>query len=124
MSPPIILSYTVAQRDELPLTTIQVLEQFGAVQSQKAEDERRGELFGKVAHTEQVREQTKAKAAEEKAQAAQSQMAQNMAAMHHRGERIEELGDKAAELQEGAKDYGDMAAQLKEKMKKKSKWGF
>lgn len=119
-----------AQRDELPPATTQILEQYGADKSQKAEDEMRGELFGKVADTEKEREvkrdeeEAAAKAAQDKAESAQSQMAQNMAAMHHRGEQIEELGDKASDLQDGAKDYADMAAQLKEKLKKKSRWGF
>ena len=90
----------------------------------------RGELFGKVDITNQVREEKReaeaaaAKAALEKAETANSQMKQNMAAIHKRGEMIEELGDKANELEEGAQDYADMAAQLKEKMKKKSVWGF
>ena len=108
-----------------------MLEQYGATKSKKAEEEMRGELFGKVADTEKARdikreekEQEAAKLAEEKAQAAQAQMSKNLAAMKNRGERIEELGEKANELSEGAKDYGDMAAQLKEKMKKKSRWGF
>jgi len=120
-----------AQRDELPTSTQQLLEEFGAIRSQKAEDEMRGELFGKVADTELARDykrkeqemmaEAKAKAAAAKAESAQSQMAQNLQAMHRRGEMIEELGDKATELSDGAKDYGDMAAQLKEKMKKKNK---
>ena len=121
----------IAQRDELPLATIQVLEQYGATKSKKAEEEMRGELFGKVADTEKARdikreekEKEAAKVAEEKAQAAQAQMSKNLAAMQNRGERIEELGDKATEMNDGAREYGDMAAQLKEKMKKKSKWGF
>ena len=120
----------LAEREQLPATTVAVLTEFGAVPSQKAEEEMRGELFGKVDITNQVREEKReaeaaaAKAALEKAETANSQMKQNMAAIHKRGEMIEELGDKANELEEGAQDYADMAAQLKEKMKKKSVWGF
>ena len=101
-----------------------MLTEFGAVPSAKAEEELRGELFGKVADTEKVREAKRQLEAEAKAKTAQSQMAQNMAAMHKRGEMIEELGDKASDLEHGAQDFADMAAQLKEKMKKKSIWGF
>ena len=90
----------------------------------------RGELFGKVDITNKVREEKReaeaaaAKAAQEKAESANDQMKQNMAAIHKRGEMIEELGDKATDLQDGAQDYANMAALLKEKMKKKSIWGF
>ena len=46
-----------AERDELPANTVAVLTEFGAVPSQKAEEEQRGELFGKVEITNQVREE-------------------------------------------------------------------
>ncbi|CAB9503362.1 EFh [Seminavis robusta] len=119
-----------AERDQLHHAIVSVLTEFGGTHSQKAEEEMRGELFGKVADTERAREEKReaeasaAKAAQEKAATAQSQMAQNLNAMHKRGEMIEELGDKASDLQDGAQDYADMAAQLKEKLKKKSVWGF
>jgi uncharacterized phage infection (PIP) family protein YhgE len=112
---------------------VALLTEFGGVPSKKVEEEMHGELFGKVAKTEKVREEKRqfeaeakavAKAVQEKAATAQSKMAQNIAAMHKRGEMIEELGDKASELEYGAQDYADMAAQLKEKLKKKSVWGF
>lgn len=125
------LLFKPAERDQLPAGTTAVLTEFGAKPSQKAQEEMRGELFGKVNITNQAREAKReaeaaeaARAAQEKAESANSQMQQNMAAMHKRGEMIEELGDKATELQDGARDYGDMAAQLKAKMKKKSIWGF
>jgi Synaptobrevin len=120
-----------AERDQLPAPTIAVLTEFGAVPSRKAEEEMRGELFGKVDATNQAREYKRqeaeaeaARVAQAKAETANSQMQENLAAMHKRGEMIEELGDKATELQDGAQDFANMAAQLKEKMKKKSIWGF
>lgn len=119
----------IADYYELPAATVQLLEEFGATKSAKAEEEKKGELFGKVAETEIYREQKRAseaaaKKAQEEAEAAQNQMANNINAMQKRGEMIEELGDKANDLEAGAQDYADMATQLKEKLKKKSKWGF
>lgn len=125
------LCTTTAERDQLHRAIVALLAEFGGVPSEKAEEEMRGELFGKVAKTEKVREEKRqleaeaaAKAAQEKAATAQSKMAQNMAAMNKRGELIGELGDKASDLEYGAQDYADMASKLKEKMKKKSVWGF
>jgi Synaptobrevin len=41
--------------------------------------------------------------------------------MIERGEKIEEMDDKARQLNEQAKTYGDLAAQLKNNVKNK-KW--
>jgi hypothetical protein len=103
----------------------------GGKASRLAEMEMRGELFGGVEQaqrrTEQRRENEKAvkdqKAAEAVARAgsAQSEMSRNLQAMMERGEKIEEMDDKARQIRDQAKEYGEMAAQLKNQIKKK-KW--
>mmetsp|Transcript_43547 Transcript_43547/g.105565 ORF Transcript_43547/g.105565 Transcript_43547/m.105565 type:complete len:585 (-) Transcript_43547:240-1994(-) len=108
-----------------------LLKQFGGKDSNLAEMELRGELFGGVEEaqkrTEERREKEQIikdqKAAETacKAQSAQSQMSKNMAAMIERGEKIQEMDDKARQINSEAKDFGDMAKQLKRDMKNK-KW--
>jgi hypothetical protein len=102
-----------------------ILQEHGGKESKLAEVELQGELFGGVEqanrNTEKRRENHKAAEAAARAQAAQSQMSKNMAAMIERGEKIEEMDDKARQLNEQAKTYGDLAAQLKNNIKNK-KW--
>jgi hypothetical protein len=102
-----------------------ILQEHGGKASKLAEMELQGELFGGVdqanRNTEKRRENHKAAEAAARAQAAQSQMSKNMAAMIERGEKIEEMDDKARQLHEQAKTYGDLAAQLKNNVKNK-KW--
>lgn len=103
----------------------------GGSASKLTEIEQRGELFGRfeqsVLNTERRREKEKLieerKAAEaaEKAKSVQDQMSKNMAALAERGEKIEQLDTKTQDLEAEAKDFGEMAAALKDKMKKK-KW--
>ncbi|KAL3915592.1 MAG: hypothetical protein SGILL_005578 [Bacillariaceae sp.] len=119
-----------AKRNELD-DIASILEEHGGKSSKLAEMELRGELFGGVEqaqrNTVKRREDEKAikdqKAAEAsaKAESAQSQMSKNMAAMIERGEKIEEMDDKARQINEQAKEYGNFASQLKNQMKNK-KW--
>lgn len=113
-----------AQRNQLD-DIVSILQEHGGKDSKLAEMELRGELFGGIEqatrNTEKRRENEKAAEAAARAQAAQSQMSKNMAAMIERGEKIEEMDNKARELNEQAKTYGDLASQLKKNMKDK-KW--
>jgi Ankyrin repeats (3 copies)/Synaptobrevin len=113
-----------AVREELPATTLALLEQYGATKSETyVKNLSNGELFGKVAATEQIMEERHREAQQKKeAEAAAAQMAQNMKLLQQRGEQIDELGNKASDLNQGAQDYASMARQLKEASKKKSKW--
>ena len=54
------------------------------------------------------------------ATAAHSQMSENMRLIHERGDKINELGDKADKLEENIHEYGSLAAQLKAKMQKEN----
>lgn len=54
------------------------------------------------------------------ATAAHSQMSENMRLIHERGDKINELGDKADKLEENINEYGSLAAQLKAKMQKEN----
>jgi methyl-accepting chemotaxis protein len=54
-------------------------------------------------------------------EAVASEMKNNMKLLQRRGEQIDEMGDKARGLNEGAQDFAYMAKQLKEKSMKK-KW--
>lgn len=55
-----------------------------------------------------------------RAKGAVGTMSEAMSALQERGDRLEELGNKTAQLQSGASDYAQMAKQMKEKNKKKS----
>jgi hypothetical protein len=55
-----------------------------------------------------------------KGKGATAAMSQAMSALKERGEKIERLDNKAAQLQDEASNYADMAKKLKEKNKKKS----
>jgi len=57
-----------------------------------------------------------------KAKGAASAMAQGMSALKERGERLEKLDNRTAELGNEAANFADMAKQLKEQTKKKSSW--
>ena len=57
-----------------------------------------------------------------KAKGAASAMAQGMSALKERGERLEKVDNRTAELGNEAANFADMAKQLKEQTKKKSSW--
>jgi len=108
-----------------------LLQSCGGAASKLTAIEARGELFGRFEQSqintarrrekERLTEERKAAEAEEKAKSVQNQMNKNMAALIERGEKIEELDNKTKDLEAEAKNFGVMATQLKEKMKKK-KW--
>lgn len=119
-----------AQRNQLDDIEL-ILKDFGGKASNLADMELRGELFAGVEEaqkrTEERREKEQAmknqmaKETARKAESAQSQMVRNMAAMIERGEKIQEMDDKARQINSEAKDFGDMAKQLKNQMKNR-KW--
>lgn len=96
--------------------------------------EQRGELFGKIEQSkinterrrekEKLMQENKAAEAAAKADSVQDQMSKNMQALIERGEKIEELDVKTKQLESEAKEFGDMATQLKETMKARAsmKW--
>jgi uncharacterized protein YdaU (DUF1376 family) len=108
-----------------------LLESRGGQSSKLTNIEARGELFGRFEQSqinttrrrenEKLAEERKAAEAAAKAKSVQSQMNKNMAAMIERGEKIEELDSKTKDLEAEAQNFGVMATQLKERMKKK-KW--
>jgi predicted transcriptional regulator len=55
-----------------------------------------------------------------KAEGASGSMSEAMNALKERGDRIEKLDKRTADLQNDAQNYAEMAKQLKEKTKKKS----
>lgn len=88
----------------------------------------RGELFGQVRAVEarKVREaeETCQRETDERRQAevTRRQMNENILSLEKRGEQIQELASKASELNDGAKDFSNMAKQLKGKSKATSRW--
>lgn len=100
----------------------------GGIASELARIEERGELFGNAADAHTKSEQrrktekaTKAQVAAAKAESAKGSMGDAMNALHVRGQKINDLGEKTQELQANAKTYGSLASQLKDKVKAK-KW--
>jgi hypothetical protein len=119
-----------AQRDDM--TDVEaILKEYGGKPSRLAELELRGELFGGVEQAsrnnekrrerEQAYMERKAADAAEKAESAQSAMSKAMSTLVERGQKIERMDDKARELNNEAKVFGDLAKQLKGDMKNK-KW--
>jgi len=118
--------------------TLRLLERSGGTRSQLAENEQRGELFGGVEEAaeltekrrdaeklaEEEKEAEKAAKAAEKARKAQSEMEGAMNALVERGEKIQKIDEKTQELQAEAKNFRDMASQLKEMTEKKNKKWF
>lgn len=116
-------------REDVSLTIFDLLAQYGATDKRSAyvNEFSKGELFGRVAATEQIMQekQDAAVALQKKridAQVAATAIRDNLKLMQHRGEQIDELGSKATALNEGAQDFASMAKQLKEASKKKSQW--
>ena len=109
----------LAVQDELPESTQALLEQYGAAPVD-ADVSQRGELFGRVAATQEILEERHREQKQQReAAAAQEEIKQNMKLLQRRGEQINELGDKAGDLNQGAADFASMAKQLKEAQKKK-----
>jgi Synaptobrevin len=127
-----------AERHQLSEAIVEALASTGGKRSRLAETELRGELFSRVfgsnVKNEQRRERERIakeqelaakdiKAAEvlDKAESAQSEMSKAMAALVERGEKIERLDNKTKDLEAKAKNFGDLAAQLKNEVMGK-KW--
>jgi hypothetical protein len=110
----------------------QILTEYGARPSMEALQCGCGELFGAVQDAQEAvndrREQEAASAAaaaaHERACVVQDQMNDNVRLMHERGQKIREMGDKAAQLNEGAANYAEMARQLKERSQKPTFFGL
>jgi succinate dehydrogenase/fumarate reductase flavoprotein subunit len=83
-----------------------------------------GELFGKVAQKHAMNQEQKqvAKAEAAAAEAAKNVMAENMQLMKERGEKLENMDDKASQVRQDAEEMKQLSQQLKEKMKKKNTW--
>lgn len=95
----------------------QLLLQFGA------KDGQRHELFDRVvatqANVDRQRQQQR------DAEAAKISMQDNMKLINERGQKIEELGDTAQQLNENAAEFRDLSGQLKSKLKQRSaRWGL
>lgn len=107
---------------------LKLLYDFGG---RKKTERLRGELFGKVEATEhvlqlkkeerQLQDEEKLKQ-EEAARAARAQVMENIRLINERGEKIQEMSDKATELNQGASDFRLLAQRLKEKSEKQNKW--
>jgi len=97
---------------------IKLLEQYGAVANSS------GVLFASaIEEQKRLKEQTPKvtnRKAMAKLQGASGALSEAMSALKERGDRIEQLDRKTADLQNDAQNYADMAKQLKEKTKKKS----
>jgi len=80
-------------------------------------------LFGQVEAVETKRQiEHGYEQKERQAKAAQAEMNENMRLLRERGEKIDEMSSKAADLNLAAQDYKSMSKKLKEKLKQKSKW--
>jgi syntaxin-binding protein 5 len=120
-----------AERNKVSKPVVDLLMQHGGKPSELARVEERGELFGNAADanakseqrraTEKATKDAKVADAAAKADSAKGNMGDNMNALHIRGQKINELGEKTQELEENAKQYGSLASQLKDKVKAK-KW--
>lgn len=97
---------------------IKLLEQYGA----KAN--RSGVLFESAIEEQKRLKERTPKTANRKtiarAEGATGAMSEAMNALKERGDRIEKLDKKTADLQSDAQNYAEMAKKLKEKTKKKS----
>jgi uncharacterized protein (DUF2252 family) len=97
---------------------IKLLEQYGAVANSSKV------LFeSAIEEQKRLKEQTPKTANRKtmaKLQGATGAMSEAMSALKERGDRIEKLDRKTADLQNDAQSYAEMAKQLKEKTKKKS----
>jgi hypothetical protein len=76
-----------------------------------------GPRFSSELQTQRAEKKEQELEQKKQAEAAQQKMHDNLLLMQRRGEQINEMGSKATELNEGAKNYGSMAKQLKEKSK-------
>ena len=100
---------------------IKLLEQYGAKTNSS-------EVLFKSAIEEQKRlkdetpRTTNKKTIGNKLKGASGAMSEAMSALRERGERLEKLDKKTADLHNDAQNYAEMAKQLKEKSKKKSTW--
>jgi len=106
-----------------------LLESFGGTSSRHTEIEERGELFRDACIIEEERKteavvNAKAEEAAAKTEAVQSEMSENMRAMQQRGEKLEDIANKATSLESEAATFAGLANQLKDKTKKQSRWGF
>ena len=113
-----------AVMDDLSPSLCQILQQGGAkpMSKKQIEKEKKGELFGKVAATQAILDDRHRQEEQKKdAEKAAIEMKNNMKLMQQRGEQINEIGDKASNLNQQAQEYGSLAKALKEKTMKK-KW--
>jgi hypothetical protein len=120
-----------AERNKVCQNIVNLLTHHGGKASKLAEVEERGALFGNAADahakseqrraSEKVTKDAKVAEAAAKADSAKGAMGDAMNALHIRGQKINDLGEKTQELEENAKEYGSLAKQLKEKVKAK-KW--
>ena len=97
---------------------IKLLEQYGAVTNSS------GVLFkGAIEEQSRLKDQTPQTTNHKtmtKLKGATGAMSEAVSALKERGEKIEKLDKKTADLQNDAQNYAEMAKQLKEKTKKKS----
>jgi Ankyrin repeats (many copies)/Synaptobrevin len=110
------------------LSTRELLQQHGATQTTLKIQEPRmndgkdiftlqGELFGRVAGTQQVIQERREH--REKVESIMQEQRNNIQLLQQRGEKIETLSAGAADLHAQTQDYASMAQQLKQKMKQK-----
>lgn len=114
-----------ALRDDGSEELTRLLEQYGATRKAKNKEwKATEELFGRVKATEVKMARRREEEEQEKLALAQAQMGENMRLMQERGQKIEEMDDKARVLNQEAQNYATMAKQLKERSKrgKASKW--
>ena len=127
----LVYACMTAERNKVGKQAVDLLTRHGGKPSELARIEERGALFGNAADAHAKSEQRRAtekatkdaKVAEvaSKADSAKGVMGDAMNALHIRGQKINDLGDKTQELEENAKQYGSLASQLKDKVKAK-KW--
>jgi hypothetical protein len=96
-------------------------ELFGGIEQAAQKTERRRERETLVKENEQEAKDEKAAKAAAKAASSQTEMSKAMSALVERGEKISQIDDKTQDLEAEAKDFKDLASQLKEKTMKK-KW--
>lgn len=97
--------------------------EFELAKKEEAANKKKAELFKGATKTCNENEQLSPKQTDHHSAAkkATSQMHEAMAGIIKRGKKIEDLGDKADELEQNTAQYADLAGQMKAKMKKKNK---
>ncbi|GMI22983.1 hypothetical protein TeGR_g10078 [Tetraparma gracilis] len=110
------LTRDAADRSRLMAKIDRQMVEEGDEEDEDDEEDRRDELFqGSRAAAPQQQSRT---------QGANAAMSEAMQSLGERGEKLNAINDKSAQLKDAAKDFKNMASLLKKDQQKKAGWGF